>query len=583
MNIIFKKKPILFSLFMMTLYIVVLISISKFALERLERQTKNEVKETLQTILHANQRTLHIWIEQRKIDIATLAKKRQLVALTSNLLNQRKSNLQGLYTSTLAEVKRYLSPELEKNNDMEFYILSKDRSIVASNNSNINNTDFIYESNKKLLNNVFNGKTEFISILSDVNLVSNVSIEKSVEGYYVVSPMQDVLGKVIAVLAIKIDPKKEFTQITHLGRLRESGETYAFNLNGEMITGSRFLHNFLERGLISKNEEELIIRIADPGFNLLEEMKSFNINLSRPLTVMALSAIQGNASFNVEGYRDYRGVKVMGVWLWDRDLNFGLTTEIDYAEGMQEYYEIKHTLIAILLMAVVLSIILFIVIQMLQRESKRKLTNAYAELESRVFERTKELEDAKSKLTKVNEELEVLSITDGLTGISNRRNFDNHLDKEWRNSLREDMSVTIIMFDIDNFKNYNDTYGHQKGDDCIKQIANMLKKRNLANRPGDLVARYGGEEFIVVLKNASAQHSKLIANKILKGVAELKIPHDTTTVENYKTVSVSVGYAREEKLHINQQNALIEKADEALYKAKETGRNKVCSYSEIAD
>jgi diguanylate cyclase (GGDEF)-like protein len=562
---------------MIILFIILFINVSQFALGRLQKHIKDDVHAVLHTILRSNHGALNVWIDQRKLDVATLAKKRKIVNLTSKLINQRKSNIKAIYDGTLSEIKRYLSPELEKNNDMEFYIISNNGMTVASNNNNyVGKLNFIYEFGKDLLNNVLRGRTEFINVYSKEH-------GESVNGYYIVSPMQDVLGVVVAMLVIRIDPAEEFTRITHLGRLGDSGETYAFNLDGFLITQSRFSNEFKKLGLVNTyKDNEALIKITDPGFDLYTTKDKKTTGENRPLTVMAQSAVQGESGFNVDGYRDYRGVLVMGAWLWDRDLGFGLATEIDFAEGMQNYHEVKNILIVMLLIVIVLAITLFILIQILQKESKIKLSRAYEQLERRVFDRTKELEDTKSKLTKLNKELELLSITDGLTGISNRRNFDNHLDNEWRHCMRESMSVTIIMFDIDHFKKYNDTYGHQKGDECIKSIANMLKNTNIANRPGDIVARYGGEEFVVVLINATIEHSGFIANMILEGVRELRIPHESTSLGD-KFVTVSVGYAREERLHAFQQNNLILKADKALYKAKADGRNQACVYSNFME
>ena len=577
----FSNKPIKFSLIMISIFIVLVIGFSQFGLERLKNDTKENIQETLQTVLRTNHETLYIWISQRKLDIANLAKKRELVNLTSKLIIQNKMHIKPLYVSTLGKIKRYLSPELEKNINMEFYVISSDRVTIASSQDGyIGKVNFIHKYRKNNLDKVFNGKTDYIkSIDTDISLDSTSESSKdSIPKYFIVAPIQDIFGVTIAVLAIRIDPSHEFSSITQLGRLGESGETYAFNENGMLITESRFEHQLRSIGLISPDKQsEILLRIADPGVNMLEGQIPTIRKEDRPLTLMAQSAIQSESGFNVEGYRDYRGVPVMGAWLWDKDLGFGLATEIDMSEGMQNYNEIRNTLIIILSITVSLSILLFTLIEVMQKESERKLKRAHSELEERVVERTRELEDAKSNLTRVNKELEVLSITDGLTGISNRRNFDIHLDNEWRHCIRESMSVTIIMLDIDYFKKYNDTYGHQKGDECLKSIAYMLNTTDLANRPGDIVARYGGEEFIVLLVDASVEYSRLIANKIHSGLANLKIPHETTEIDNYEYVSVSVGYAREENINKNGQKELIKKADEALYKAKHKGRNQVCS------
>lgn len=175
-----------------------------------------------------------------------------------------------------------------------------------------------------------------------------------------------------------------------------------------------------------------------------------------------------------------------------------------------------------------------------------------------------------------NKELEVLSITDELTGISNRRDFVKHLESEWRRCFREEMSMSIIMIDIDYFKNYNDTYGHQMGDECLITIAQLINITEIVNRPGDMLARYGGEEFIVLLVDATAGYTEAIAKSIHNKVNELRILHTATGESNHGYVSISVGYARAENVRDTSYKEIIKKADGALYKAKDAGRNQVC-------
>jgi diguanylate cyclase (GGDEF)-like protein/PAS domain S-box-containing protein len=178
-----------------------------------------------------------------------------------------------------------------------------------------------------------------------------------------------------------------------------------------------------------------------------------------------------------------------------------------------------------------------------------------------------------SKLKKTEELLRRLSTIDELTGLANRRAFDLSLDKEWRRALRDGHRISLMMIDVDFFKKYNDTYGHLKGDACLKSVAEVLG--SFARRPGDKVARFGGEEFVAVLSLLEKQHAASLAEKIRLDVEALRIPHEKSDINDYVTVSIGVVSI------IPQQNMspvdLIKSADEALYKAKEEGRNRVVS------
>jgi diguanylate cyclase (GGDEF)-like protein len=160
---------------------------------------------------------------------------------------------------------------------------------------------------------------------------------------------------------------------------------------------------------------------------------------------------------------------------------------------------------------------------------------------------------------------------DGLTGIQNRRMFDQHIARVWQQAVREEERVAVLLVDIDCFKDYNDRYGHQAGDECLRAVAVSLSQ--CARRPLDFVARYGGEEFAIVLYEASREYVAEVLTRIQRSIAELNIPHEASLVASRLTVSIGAAFVLPAANRTLE--GLIQLADEALYKAKEEGRNRV--------
>ncbi len=184
-------------------------------------------------------------------------------------------------------------------------------------------------------------------------------------------------------------------------------------------------------------------------------------------------------------------------------------------------------------------------------------------------QREKELVEAQEKLQEVNLELQRLSTHDGLTGVKNRRLFDTSLSTEWRRTPRESEFISLILLDIDDFKNYNDTYGHQAGDQCLQKVAQVLN--NALHRTGDGLFRYGGEEFAAILPNTNSEGALYVAEILRKKVEDLYIEHKTSRLSNHVTISVGVSTLPFDKTVTPAD--LIKLADKALYDAKKAGRN----------
>ena len=190
------------------------------------------------------------------------------------------------------------------------------------------------------------------------------------------------------------------------------------------------------------------------------------------------------------------------------------------------------------------------------RKSQKKIISAYM-----------------NKLKAANRRFKDKADRDGLTGIHNRRYFDEALKKVWQDAIRYQKPMSVGMMDIDFFKQYNDTYGHQKGDDCLITVAQGIN--SVLNRPYDLVARYGGEEFVVLLPNTGAEGAMKLATMIKEKIAQEDIAHKASAVSS--KVTFSMGLATLVPHRGSSPETIVKKADDALYRAKKEGRNQIVS------
>ena len=197
----------------------------------------------------------------------------------------------------------------------------------------------------------------------------------------------------------------------------------------------------------------------------------------------------------------------------------------------------------------------------LQRQLQEQNEQLKQEINSRII--------AETLLQEANVQLGKLVNLDGLTQLANRRCFDEYLEQEWQRLAREKLPLSLIMCDIDFFKNYNDTYGHVAGDDCLRKVSLLIQQS--VRRPADLAARYGGEEFGLVLPNTDIEGSMALAETIRVGLLGLVIPHDDSAVSKF--VTMSIGVTSLVPVTDSPPSVLLTAADYALYRAKELGRN----------
>ena len=187
----------------------------------------------------------------------------------------------------------------------------------------------------------------------------------------------------------------------------------------------------------------------------------------------------------------------------------------------------------------------------------------------RITDMRRRLVDVTRELARMNDSLREQSSMDSLTGIPNRRSFDAAFEREWNHAVRSSKPLALILGDVDHFKRYNDTYGHQRGDECLKAVAGAM--RTAARREVDVVARYGGEEFAMLLPDTPAVSALLVAGRVLEAVRGLRLPHESSSTSDH--VTMSLGVCATVPAVAQRPEELVKAADQALYDAKSRGRN----------
>jgi hypothetical protein len=364
-----KKSGILISIF----FIAAIVAASWYALEEINQQTRHRARDTLQTVLLTTQEALHIWISQRKLDTSNLAQSDELLRLTTTLLNAFDNKNTSEKKHTQEQIRNFMAPRLARYGDRDFFIISPDRKSLASMASTTHTmTNPIHKYRKEHLDRAFEGSTVFIPTIrfNSSSRIRSTLLADSEPAIFTASPIKSFNGKIVAVLAIHINPKRQFTHITQLGRIGETGESYAFDEQGTLISESRFDDQLRRIGLVDSGRRGILsIRIVDPGGNMLQGYQPDIAPEEMPMTRMAASATKGKAGYDTNGYRDYRGIRVLGAWTWDKKLGFGLTTEQDEAEAMQPFYEARLIILLIAALAVIFCVVMEILYSRLHRQA----------------------------------------------------------------------------------------------------------------------------------------------------------------------------------------------------------------------
>lgn len=541
------------------------------AITYVEKHAKQSIHKSLFTVLQITQEALERWADNHLQDLVDIADDQAVLSFTNKMYDSDSINQQLLINH---DFKRFMSQKVRRYADQTFLVISpKGVNLASKYNSDLGKVNPVYQHHNEEFSKIFAGHTLFIPPVNypmdDQHSDQSAHLDERmfVPTVFVGAPIYNHDAKVVAALIMGFNPLIHFTRITELGRIGRTGETYGFNKSGLLVTKSRFTQNLKLLGMLGEKDMAMLsIRITDPGVNLVEGLTPKLDQASRPLTLMASRALKHDELPYYDAYRDYRGVPVFGAWLWSEALGIGLATEIDEDEALESFYVTRFVFLCVLAVIILLIMGLAFLPLWFKERERDALKKHQKNLEKKVQDRTEQLEQA-------NYKLKVLSELDPLTRIANRRLYNRTLIKEIAMAKRTSEPLSLLVFDIDDFKKYNDNYGHDNGDVILQEVAKILT--NSITRTTDFVARYGGEEFVAILPATDEKGAFLVAERVRINIEAENLEHIHSSVLPCVTVSVGIATLKGAQLC---KKELFQQADLALYKAKEGGRNQVITY-----
>lgn len=324
---------------------------------------QRDTAKSLSTVVATSYQALVSWFEEEQRTARILADNEAVRTYAQKLLKVRRNRNELLSAPAQQELRSWFAPVLVTKEHQGFFLVALDGVSIASARDENVGTDNLLIQQENFLEAITSGNTMMsLPLRSDVPLVDRQgNLTEGLPTMFVGAPVRDDTSKVIAALLFRIDPQRDFSSILRRGRIGTSGETYTFDSNGSMISEARFIPDLGRIGILPPGaEDSLGLTLRDPGVNLAQGEAPEQNRDDRPLTLMARSATAKQSGQNLDGYRDYRGVPVVGAWLWNDDLNWGITTELD----VDEAYEALSSNLAIIQSAtfVVVALVMLILL-----------------------------------------------------------------------------------------------------------------------------------------------------------------------------------------------------------------------------
>ncbi|MDX8389588.1 MAG: response regulator [Mariprofundaceae bacterium] len=342
-------------------------------LNSIKEHARKDLQNVLSTTLQTTYEGLKIWMDERSSEASFWAGHPGVQQHVIGLLSGQHDRESLLKHDSLRALRTILEPMIRAEDFNGFFIIAPDDhiSLASMRDANVGSQNLL-AAQGGLLAKVFKGSIQIsMPMISDVPLFDESGkVYKKSPTMFVVAPIYSD-NKVVAALALRIYPSRNFSRLAQLGRIGDSGETYVFNEKGRLLTESRFDDQLRDMGLIAQGVQGILnIEVRDPGGNMLLGYRPTQPRPLQPLTLMAATAISGESGANLDGYNDYRGVPVVGVWLWDKTLGFGITTEIDLDEAYDHYVDTQWIVLFALFLAVLIGIIMSAVVGIVHRRAE---------------------------------------------------------------------------------------------------------------------------------------------------------------------------------------------------------------------
>jgi PAS domain S-box-containing protein len=381
----------------LTVLSVVLIVISYFVMNYAEKQRLESLEYSLSTLLATTHQRLEVWIEYEHNRLEQVGKNKELVSLVEKLLLVPQLPQALKQTPLQSQIRQFFKAREGDLGNVGFFIISPENiSLSSRRDSNLGVDNVIHNTRPGLLQRVLKGESIFVPpIRSDVFIEDeNTSDNKDKPPtMFFAAPVINAKGEEIAVLTIRINFEGIFSSILSAGFIGKSGETYAIDKLGHLLSNVRFENELRKIGLINETERSsLNLHITDPGKSLSNGSEKIVQDKSWPLTLMASHIAAGKSGSNLEGYRDYRGEKVVGSWVWDDALNMGIVAEVDVAESLELINIFKYSIWSILFISLTLVFGGTLFTLKVGTRATKSLSRSHLELEGLVGERTKALE-----------------------------------------------------------------------------------------------------------------------------------------------------------------------------------------------
>jgi PAS domain S-box-containing protein len=422
----------------LSFFVIVVCLLGWYTLDKNKAQILTAVGEDLtETVIIADDR-LNFWVEKRLSSLKLLGRDPELVTLVKRLLAVTPDRESLLASDALQDARDYFKNNKDVFSNLGFFIINSDRvSIGSMRDTNIGTPNLIALQRPDLLRRAFAGEVLFVPPMeSDVPLGKEPQADeaRNPSTKFFLGPIRGPSGQSIAVMTLRVDPTQDFSQLLPPSITHKTGETYAFSEHGEMLSESRFGDLLRRIGLIGEDQQSaLSFVIRDPGVNLVAGQLPQIERSQQPLTRMVSQAIQlkdsmakagqttGHSKIEIDtnGYRDYRGIPVFGAWIWNADLGLGLATEIDVAEAMSDYYQLRRTVFGVLGFTLFLSVGAVLLVLILGERTSHALMKARDNLETKVGERTAELQEKQKQLAAAVERSGLIldSAGEGIFGV----------------------------------------------------------------------------------------------------------------------------------------------------------------------